>query len=123
MSQPQSPKAPASIDAGTQRRVISACFVGNFVEWFDYASYGYLATMIAAAFFPESNPTTGLLATFAVFAVSFIVRPLGGVVWGHFGDRIGRRTALSMSILIMSASTFLVALLPSFHQVGYLAPV
>ncbi len=78
------------------RRVVAASFIGNFVEWFDYAVYGYLATVIAEVFFPDSSPTTGLLATFAVFAISFIVRPVGGLVWGHFGDKIGRRTALSL---------------------------
>ncbi len=85
--------------------------MGNFVEWFDYAAYGYLATIIAATFFPQTDKTTGLLATFAVFALSFLVRPLGGIVWGHFGDRHGRRNALSWSILIMSVSTFCIGLL------------
>ena len=105
------------------RRVITASFIGNFVEWFDYAVYGYLATVIAVVFFPEAEPTTGLLATFAVFAISFVIRPIGGLVWGHFGDKIGRRTALSLSILIMSASTFCIGLIPGFDQIGYLAPV
>ena len=104
------------------RRVVAASFIGNFVEWFDYAVYGYLATVIAGVFFPESSPTTGLLATFAVFAISFIVRPVGGLVWGHFGDKIGRRTALSLSILIMSTATTCIALIPGFAQIGYLAP-
>jgi MFS transporter, MHS family, proline/betaine transporter len=104
------------------RRVVAASFIGNFVEWFDYAVYGYLASVIAQVFFPESSPATGLLATFAVFAISFVIRPIGGLVWGHFGDRIGRRTALSLSILIMSAATFCIALIPGFHQIGYFAP-
>jgi MHS family proline/betaine transporter-like MFS transporter len=102
--------------------VVGASFIGNFVEWFDYASYGYFATVIAVAFFPEIAPQAALLATFAVFAISFVVRPLGGIVWGAIGDRIGRRTALSWSILIMSGATTLIALLPSYHQVGILAP-
>jgi MHS family proline/betaine transporter-like MFS transporter len=105
------------------RKAAAASFIGNFVEWFDYASYGYLATVIAAVFFPQSSPTNALLATFGVFAISFVIRPLGGVVWGHFGDRIGRRTALSLSILLMSAATFLIALLPTYAQVGLWAPV
>ncbi|GCE36996.1 L-Proline/Glycine betaine transporter ProP [Rhodococcus wratislaviensis] len=122
--------APQSEEAGAVnpsprvlRRVVAASFVGNFVEWFDYAVYGYLATVIAVVFFPEAAPTTGLLATFAVFAISFVIRPIGGLVWGHFGDKIGRRTALSLSILIMSASTFCIGLIPGFDQIGYLAPV
>ena len=64
------------------RRAATASFLGNFVEWFDYAAYGYLATIIALTFFPQTDAATGLLATFAVFALSFIVRPLGGLVWG-----------------------------------------
>lgn len=104
------------------RKAARASFMGNFVEWFDYAAYGYLATIIAATFFPDTDKTTGLLATFAVFALSFIVRPLGGVVWGHFGDRHGRRNALSWSILIMSVSTFCIGILPSHAQIGVWAP-
>ena len=91
------------------RKVLGASFIGNFVEWFDYASYGYFATLIAHAFFPEIAPESALLATFAVFAISFFVRPLGGIVWGSIGDRIGRRTALSWSILIMSGATTVIS--------------
>lgn len=107
----------------TMRRVVAACFIGNLVEWFDYAVYGYLATTLAGVFFPASSPTTGLLATFGVFALSFIIRPIGGLFWGHFGDRIGRRSVLSLSILIMSAATFVIALLPTYSQVGMAAPL
>lgn len=105
------------------RKVLGASFIGNFVEWFDYASYGYFATVIAHAFFPEIAPESALLATFAVFAISFFVRPLGGIVWGSIGDRIGRRTALSWSILIMSGATTVIAFLPGYNQIGILAPV
>lgn len=110
-------------EPGLLRRAAMASFIGNFVEWFDYASYGYLATIVAAVFFPKSNAATGLLAAYAVFAISFIVRPIGGVVWGHFGDKVGRRKALSLSILIMSCSTFLIAFLPTYAQVGMTAPL
>ncbi len=115
---------PAAVpsDGAVLRKVLGASFIGNFVEWFDYASYGYFATVIAHAFFPEIAPQAALLATFAVFAISFVVRPLGGIVWGAIGDRIGRRTALSWSILIMSGATTAIALLPSYAQVGLLAP-
>lgn len=107
---------------GTVKRVAAASFIGNFVEWFDYASYIYLASVITLVFFPDSSPASGLLATFAVFALSFIIRPLGGIFWGHFGDKHGRKHALSLSIIIMSISTFLIALLPSFAQIGLWAP-
>lgn len=73
--------------AQTRRKVVMASFIGNFVEWFDYAAYGYLAAVISTVFFPETDKTTALLATFAVFAISFLVRPLGGVVWGTSATR------------------------------------
>ena len=114
--------APPTTDARTLRKVASASFMGNFVEWFDYASYVYLATIITAVFFPDSSPASGLLATFGVFALSFIVRPLGGIFWGHFGDKRGRKHALSLSIIIMSVATFGIAFLPSFEQAGLWAP-
>ena len=109
--------------AQTRRKVVMASFIGNFVEWFDYAAYGYLAAVISTVFFPETDKTTALLATFAVFAISFLVRPLGGIVWGHIGDKVGRKAALSLSILIMSGATFCIALLPSYAVVGVLAPI
>ncbi|WP_416365671.1 MFS transporter [Paraburkholderia terrae] len=116
-------QACPSVERRLLKRAAMASFIGNFVEWFDYASYGYLATIIAVVFFPKTDSSTGLLAAYGVFAISFIVRPIGGVVWGHFGDKIGRRTALSLSILIMSCSTFVIAFLPTYAQIGMLAPV
>ena len=105
------------------RKAAAASFIGNFVEWFDYASYGYLATVIAIVFFPEGDSTAALLATFAVFALSFILRPIGAVVWGHWGDKLGRRWALSWSILLMSGATFLIGLMPGYAQIGIAAPM
>lgn len=120
-------QSSSATDAGNRRspmrRVVVASFVGNLVEWFDYAVYGYLATTIATVFFPQASPTAGLLAAFGVFAVSFVIRPLGGMFWGRFGDRVGRRTALSLSILIMSGSTFVIALLPGYARIGLAAPM
>jgi MHS family proline/betaine transporter-like MFS transporter len=115
--------ADNALSKETRRRVIAASFIGNFVEWFDYAVYGYLAVTIAAVFFPQTDPQAGLLLTFALFAISFLVRPLGGFVWGHIGDRVGRRTALSLSILIMSGATFCIALIPGYDMIGLWAPV
>ncbi|WP_229659869.1 MFS transporter [Tersicoccus solisilvae] len=112
-----------TVDAGVRRRVVGASFIGNFVEWFDYAVYGYLAAVIGAVFFPESDKQTQLLSTFAIFAISFIIRPLGGFFWGSIGDKIGRRAALSWSILIMSVATFCIGLLPTYALVGVLAPL
>ncbi|OLO87965.1 MFS transporter [Actinomyces naeslundii] len=100
------------------RRAAKASFIGNFIEWFDYASYGYLATVIGLAFFPDADKPVQLMSTYAVFAMSFILRPIGAVVWGTWGDRWGRRWALSWSILIMSGSTFFIGLLPTYSAVG-----
>lgn len=110
------------VDRRSLHKAATASFIGNFVEWFDYAAYGYLATVIAEVFFPDSAPTTALLATFAVFAISFVVRPIGGIFWGHVGDRYGRRAALSVSILIMSGASFAIALIPGYATIGMLAP-
>lgn len=96
------PAASDSIDPATRRKVVAASFIGNFVEWFDYAAYGYLAITISAVFFPSEDRQLALMMTFGVFAISFLVRPLGGFIWGHLGDKIGRRTALSWSILLMT---------------------
>ena len=110
-----------------QRRVLrkaaGASFIGNFIEWFDYASYGYLAAVIGSAFFPKSDETAQLLSAFAIFALSFVLRPIGAVVWGAWGDRYGRRWALSWSILIMSGSTFLIGVIPGYAAIGIFAPL
>lgn len=105
------------------RKAASASFIGNFVEWFDYASYGYLATVIAVVFFPEGDATVSLMLAFAVFAVSFILRPIGAIVWGNLGDKRGRRWALSWSILLMSGATFLIGFLPPYAAIGAAAPL
>ncbi|MDD1964658.1 MFS transporter [Pseudomonas putida] len=122
MQSPVDAQREQSAERKALRRAAGASFMGNFVEWFDYAAYGYLATVIALTFFPQADKATGLLATFAVFALSFIVRPVGGLIWGHFGDKYGRRSALSWSILIMSVSTFCIGILPTYNHIGLWAP-
>ena len=105
------------------RRVITASAIGNFVEWFDFAMYGFLATLIAKQFFPHEDQQASLLETFAVFAVAFALRPLGGVYFGRLGDKIGRKQTLSRTILLMAGATTLVGLLPTYAQVGIWAPI
>ncbi len=122
MEQPTATIA-ADESRSTLRRAATASFIGNFVEWFDYASYGYLATTIALVFFPEADRTVALLSTFTVFALSFILRPIGGIIWGSLGDRRGRRWALSWSILLMSGATFCIGLLPAWAAIGIWAPI
>ncbi len=104
-------------------KVLAACFVGNVVEFFDFAVYGYTAGVIATLFFPEGNRTAALLATFALFAVAFFMRPIGGAFFGNLGDRIGRRNILAIVILMMGASTAAIGLLPTYQQIGIIAPI
>ncbi|EPH0092454.1 MFS transporter [Pluralibacter gergoviae] len=114
---------PHSVPPVTLRKVAAAAAVGNFVEWFDFAVYGFLATVIAAQFFSQSLPQAALLQTFAVFAVAFALRPLGGVVFGMLGDKFGRKRILSVTVLLMAASTTVIGLLPDYHQIGVAAPL
>ncbi len=116
-------RAAIQIDPPVLKRSIVAGAVGVLVHWFDWAIYAYLATTIATVFFPEQDSTAGLLSVFAVFAVSFAVRPLGALVFGPLGDRIGRRKTLSIVILTMSSATLMVGILPSYDSIGILAPV
>ncbi len=113
----------AQVTPKTMKRVLGACFVGNFVEWFDYGSYGFLAVIIADVFFASEDPTIRLLQAFAVFALGFLIRPLGALFWGPLGDRIGRKKVLSLSIIIMTGATFAMALLPGYGTIGVLAPI
>ncbi len=105
------------------RKVLIAGGIGGFVEYFDFAAYGFLATTIAKHFFPSTNPTVALLQTFAVFAVAFAMRPLGGMVFGHFGDKIGRTNTTAVAVVMMSAATFAVGLLPGYATLGIGAPL
>lgn len=104
------------------RRVILGGAVGNFIEWFDYGIYGYMAVTIGKVFFPSTDPTASLLASFAVFGAAFVVRPLGGAFFGAFGDRLGRRRVLALVIALMSGATVLAGLLPSYATFGVTAP-
>ena len=109
--------------ASSLRRVISGASIGNAVEWYDFAIYGFLATSIAANFFPAGNDTAALLKTFAIFAAAFVMRPLGGLVFGPLGDRVGRQRVLAVVILLMSGSTLAMGLLPTYSEIGVAAPL
>ncbi|AFM19776.1 sugar phosphate permease [Mycolicibacterium chubuense NBB4] len=105
------------------RAVVTGASIGNAVEWFDFAIYGFLATFIAAHFFPQGDETAALLNTFAIFAAAFFMRPLGGFVFGPLGDRIGRQKVLAIVILLMSAATLGIGVLPTYGTIGVAAPV
>jgi MHS family proline/betaine transporter-like MFS transporter len=104
------------------RKVLVATSIGTLIEVYDILIYGYFATVLSQQFFPPGDPTAALLATFAIFAVGFFLRPLGAVIFGHLGDRFGRRTALAFSLLLMTLATVAFGLLPTYAAVGLLAP-
>jgi MFS family permease len=104
------------------RRAITASALGNATEWFDYGIYAYGLTYISAALFPGSTAEATLFAL-ATFAISFLVRPLGGLFWGPLGDRLGRKYVLALTIIMMSVATLLVGLLPTYASIGLWAPV
>ncbi|MFJ8545921.1 MFS transporter [Streptomyces sp. NPDC093586] len=110
-------------DGVALRRSVVAGAVGVFVHWFDWAAYAYLAGTIASVFFPAGDGTTGVLAVFGVFAVSFGIRPIGALVFGPLGDRIGRKRTLSLVIFMMSGATLAIGLLPGYASIGIAAPV
>ena len=96
------------------RRVIAAGVIGNMLEWYDFAIYGYFASAIGRQFFPHEDAVAQLLSTFGVFALGYLMRPLGGVLVGHIGDQFGRRAALTFSVAAMAIPTFLIGLLPGY---------
>ena len=110
-------------DTPTMKRAVGAAAVGNITEWFDFGVYAYLATTIEANFFPPDNPTLAQVGTFAGFAVSFLVRPLGGLFFGPLGDRIGRTKVLSITVIMMAVGTFLLGFIPPYSAIGIWAPI
>jgi MHS family proline/betaine transporter-like MFS transporter len=113
----------AHAEAATAKKAVTAGAIGNFVEWYDYSVYGFFATIIASQFFPSEDRVASLLATFAVFAVAFFMRPVGAFVFGHYGDTIGRRNTLAAAIILMGIATLMIGVLPSYGQIGVLAPI
>jgi MHS family proline/betaine transporter-like MFS transporter len=105
------------------RKVLLAGMIGNGLEWYDYALYAYMVTLISKLFFPAGNEAVHLLATLGIFAVGFIARPFGGILFGMMGDKFGRRTALVAAIFLMAFPTGCIGLLPTYEQVGILAPL
>ncbi|MGH9752756.1 MAG: MFS transporter [Blastocatellia bacterium] len=105
------------------RKVAIASFIGTAIEWYDFFLYGTASALIfPGLFFPKYDPLTGALASYGTFAVGFIARPIGGIVCGHFGDRIGRKSMLIFTLLLMGVATALIGLLPTYDQIGVWAP-
>ena len=107
----------------TSRQAVSAAVIGNVLEWYDFAVYGFLASIIGKTFFPSGDDVSQLLAAFAVYGVGFLARPIGGIVIGRIGDTRGRKTALVLTIMLMAAGTVLIGLIPGYASIGIAGPL
>lgn len=115
--------APEILDKRNLWFVITASSVGTLIEWYDFYIFGSLATILSEQFFPKTNPTVGLLSTLATFAVGFIVRPFGAIVFGRLGDMVGRKHTFLVTLILMGISTFGIGLVPGYETIGIAAPL
>src|SRR5258708_9664448 len=104
-------------------KLIVATSIGNALEWYDIAVYGYFAIYVSKAFFPNDDPTMSLLLTFGTFGLSYLARPIGGVMLGAYADRYGRKASLMVSIVMMTFGTLALALMPTYATIGLVAPI
>lgn len=104
-------------------KTVTTSLIGNLFEWYDFALFGYFAPIIGKLFFPSDDPMVELIAAFGIFSVGFIVRPIGGIIFGHIGDRLGRKRALVLTILLMAIPTAIIGVLPTYEQIGIAAPI
>ncbi len=119
-------RGPVADDARSHMeswRAVSAAVAGNILEWYDFAIYGYVATIIARNFFPSGDEVGALLATFATFGIGFVARPLGGIIIGRMGDTRGRKSALLLTIFMMALGTIGIGVIPNYNSIGVLAPL
>lgn len=113
-----------SADGNTVKKVVTASVVGATIEWYDFFLYGVVAGLVFnRLYFPADDPYIGTLLAYATFAVGFVARPLGGVVFGHFGDKIGRKSMLVLTLMIMGGSTVAIGLIPTYESIGIWAPI
>lgn len=104
-------------------KTVTASLVGNLFEWYDFALFGYFAPVIGKLFFPSENKTVELISAFGAFAAGYLIRPLGGMMFGYIGDRMGRKKAMVLSILFMAIPTALIGVLPTYNEIGIWAPI
>jgi metabolite-proton symporter len=124
LSTTAAPAAPPAASPATLRKVIVGSLIGTTIEWYDFFLYGAAAALVFnKLFFPKSDPLTGAMLAFATYALGFVARPLGGIVFGHFGDRIGRKRLLMVSLVLMGASSAAIGLLPTYGSAGAAAPI
>ncbi|MHC2104284.1 MFS transporter [Methylobacterium sp.] len=115
---------PGVVTIAERRQIVWSSVIGTTVEWYDFLIYGTASALVFnKLFFPSIDPVVGTIAAFGSYAVGFLARPLGGAVFGHFGDRIGRKAMLSLTLMIMGLGTFLIGCLPTYGQIGILAPI
>src|ERR671933_1709987 len=106
------------------KQVLGASFIGTTIEWYDFFIYGTAASLVfGQLFFPTGDPLISTLSALGTFAVGIAVRPLGGIIFGHYGDRLGRKSMLVLTLTMMGAATFLIGLLPTYESIGVLAPI
>src|SRR5687768_14709022 len=118
------PRRPAVPAPPSVARVVAASFVGTAIEWYDFFLYGTAAALVfPRLFFPEADPLAGQMAAFGTYAVGFVARPVGGVLFGHYGDRFGRKAALVATLVLVGLSTCAMGLLPTYEVAGAWAPV
>ncbi|MFS2294328.1 MAG: MFS transporter, partial [Actinomadura sp.] len=121
---PATETEPSPRNSSSARKVASASFIGTTVEYYDFFIYATAAALVfPKLFFPESSPLVGTLLSFATFGVGFLARPVGGIIFGHFGDRIGRKRMLVVSLVTMGVATVLMGLMPTYATIGLAAPV
>jgi MFS family permease len=106
-----------------QRKALFLSSLGGILEFYDFIIYALLASFISKLFFPSGSAITSLLIAFSAYAVGYLARPLGGVIFGHFGDKYGRKKTFTISILIMALSTFIIGILPTYSHIGFIAPI
>ena len=113
-----------TVDINQAKKSVFATGIGNAMEWFDFALYSYLAVIISKNFFSQvENDEIKLIFTFATFAIAFLLRPVGGIVFGKIGDKYGRKVVLTSTIILMAISTFIIGILPTYDQIGIWAPI
>src|SRR5271169_3110257 len=124
MTKASSATATGMPSAPSMTSVVFAGSVGTVIEWYDFLIYGTAAALVFnKQFFPTTDPMVGTLAAFGSYAVGFFARPLGGALFGHFGDRVGRKSMLMLTMIIMGLGTFLIGCLPTYETIGVWAPI
>src|SRR5881628_2214287 len=124
MAAPVAPRASDPASRSETLKVAAASLIGTTIEWYDFFLYGTASALVFnKLFFPTVAPLTGTLSAFGTFAVGFVARPVGGLIFGHYGDRIGRKSMLVYSLLVMGVATFVIGLLPTYEKIGILAAI